>query len=353
MPHYTRRQVRRNLALRGDGEVIVRVGFSVATWLRHGRDLEAVVLRHPWCFPDYPPGDFTRYEPGPVYREGERFSDAWGCVWHNARAGMEGLIAKPALADLRKFPGYQPPDPLTQAERGPRPDWEELGRRWRRQRRAGEFTSGGGDRFFERVHFVLGFEQMMVMVAEGNPLLEKLIAIVLQHNLTLINRQLEVGPPDFMGFADDLGTQKSLMISPAAWRRLFKPGYRAMFGACRAAGCFVGLHSDGQIAAIFDDLVEIGANILNLQVSMIGLDTVAKGLKGRLCISADVDRQGVMPFGSPADVRNLVGELVTKLGSPRGGLELSADIYPDVPLANIEALLQSLDQWRGYWVGRG
>ena len=31
---------------------------------------------------------------------------------------------------------------------------------------------------------------------------------------------------------------------------------------------------------------------------------------------------------------------------------LSADVYPDVPLANIEALLQAYEEYRDYWVGK-
>jgi len=41
-----------------------------------------------------------------------------------------------------------------------------------------------------------------------------------------------------------------------------------------------------------------------------------------------------------------------KLGSPRGGLMLSADIYPDVPLANIAAYMDAVEKYRFYWVGK-
>ena len=43
---------------------------------------------------------------------------------------------------------------------------------------------------------------------------------------------------------------------------------------------------------------------------------------------------------------------MTKLGSPRGGLVLRIDIYPDVPLANIEALMAAVIEYQDYWKGR-
>ena len=140
------------------------------------------------------------------------------------------------------------------------------------------------------------------------------------------------------------------MISPASWRRYFKPGFRAEFAACRTAGTFVSLHSDGQIFDILDDLVEIGVNKLNCQVSLIGINRVAEKLKGRICISANIDSQFVMPLGTSHDVRDLVKEIVMKLGSPKGGLELQADLCPDVPLENIRALLDAIKEYRYYWV---
>ncbi|MDO8685607.1 MAG: hypothetical protein Q7J78_02940 [Clostridiales bacterium] len=59
-----------------------------------------------------------------------------------------------------------------------------------------------------------------------------------------------------------------------------------------------------------------------------------------------------MPFGTPNDVRDMVKEIVMKLGSPSGGLSLNADIYPDVPIENIVAFLDTAEEYRSYWVGR-
>jgi uroporphyrinogen-III decarboxylase len=83
-----------------------------------------------------------------------------------------------------------------------------------------------------------------------------------------------------------------------------------------------------------------------------GIDNIARAVKGRVCIEIDIDRQSVLPFGSPGDVRELVREEVQKLGSPQGGLSMICGIYPPTPLANVEALCSALEEYRTYWVGR-
>lgn len=351
-----RKKWKNNIRLQGNGEVFAGAGLSQPLWELYKKDLEKVVLKHKWCFPDYEEGkasfETMGYKAG--YRKEEYYIDAWGCKWFKVDGYDVGQIVSHPLADQSKFADYCPPNLLITDEWGNPQDWEAFRRNIEEARRNDTIlTNDFGIRIFERPHFLMDMENMMIALAEGDPFVEKVIGLVLLQNMVLINRMLECGGPDLMGFSDDLGDQKTLLISPALWRRYFKPAYRAMFSACNVAGVLTALHSDGQNSEIFDDLVEIRLNMLNCQVSVIGIDKVAKLLKGRICISADIDRQQVMPFGTPNDVRDLVKEIVTKLGSPIGGLELSADIYPDVPLENIAAFLDTAEEYRFYWVGRG
>lgn len=83
-----------------------------------------------------------------------------------------------------------------------------------------------------------------------------------------------------------------------------------------------------------------------------GIDNFAEQVKGRVCINLDVDRQRIVPFGSPSDVRDLIREEVMKLGSPAGGLEMIVGIYPPTPVENVDALCSALEEFRTYWVGR-
>jgi len=76
------------------------------------------------------------------------------------------------------------------------------------------------------------------------------------------------------------------------------------------------------------------------------LDNLVKMCKGRVCVNLDLDRQNILPFGSPQEVRDHVREVVEKFGSPSGGLMIFGECQPNVPLANIEALCQAMEQFQ-------
>ena len=69
---------------------------------------------------------------------------------------------------------------------------------------------------------------------------------------------------DMIKIGDDLGTEQSLLMSPAMYRRILKPihaDYIAFIQARTKARIF--FHTDGDVFDLLDDLVEIGVDILN------------------------------------------------------------------------------------------
>ena len=91
-------------------------------------------------------------------------------------------------------------------------------------------------------------------------------------------------------FADDWGDQRSLMIRPDSWRRIFKPRYAEMFRRVREAGMHVWFHSDGRINEFLDDLIEIGVDVINCQVAVVGHDWIAANARGSIAFRTDIDR---------------------------------------------------------------
>jgi hypothetical protein len=105
---------------------------------------------------------------------------------------------------------------------------------------------------------------------------------------------------------------------------------------------------------IMDELLVAGVDIINPQDLCNGIDNLAREVKGRACIRLDIDRQSVVPFGTRSEIRGLIEEEVRKLGSPQGGLEMIAGIYPPTPAENVDALCSAMEEFRTYWWdGRG
>lgn len=111
---------------------------------------------------------------------------------------------------------------------------------------------------------------------------------------------------------------------------------------CREAGVHVYFHTDGYIVDIIPDLIEIGVTILNLQDLCNGLENIKREAKGKICIDLDIDRQSIIPFGTPKEIYSHIKNCIDTLSSPQGGLMLVCGIYPGTPLKNIEVLCEAM-----------
>lgn len=341
----------RNASMAGPEWMPTYVVISGASWNQYGAEIDEVLLRHPALFPNHQPGQFTAHRTNDygVVESEQEYVDEWGCRWRGAIDGIIGVVVENPLADWDKLDSYRMPDPLTQY------DWAARARDLQTQRANGALTTGGlGHGFlFMLLYYLRGLEEVMVDYASDEPRLHTLIGRLTTYNETIVQQYLQSGV-DVIDGGDDLGTQTASLISPAMFRQWITPAYKRIFQPARAAGCHVSLHSDGHMIELIDEIIDAGVTICNPQDLCNGIDEIKAAVDGRICIRLDVDRQSVVPFGTPSDIHDLVEEGVRKLGSPRGGLELIVGVYPPTPPENIEALCSAFEEYRTYWFdGRG
>jgi uroporphyrinogen decarboxylase len=323
----------------------VQIGFSPPTWRVHRERLEEIVLRHPALFPGYRAGstDFDAVPDG-AYRQGERCQDNWGCVWENIQHGLEGQCVGHPLAEWAALGDYTPPDPLLQNDWG-HEDWEGIAARIADEKGRGLLTSAFGGRLFDRLYFLRGFENLMMDFATGDPHLPMLIEILEEQVTARVRKCLELGV-DVVGFHTDIGTQQALMISPAQFRQYLKPMFTRVFRLCRKAGAHVQLSTDGRVLDIVGDFVDCGVSLHDPQLRACTLEGIRDAYKGRLCALVDLDRQ-MFAFCSPDDILRQVEHVVKVMSAPEGGLMIMGSVYGgNVPLDNLEALCQALEQVR-------
>ena len=137
-----------------------------------------------------------------------------------------------------------------------------------------------------------------------------------------------------------------LLFSPKVWRALIKPRLARLFAPFVEAGLPVILHSDGQIAAILPDLLEIGMTVLNpVQPEVIEHAWLRATFGDRLACYGGISTQTVLPQGSPQDVARAVAECRAVLAPDDTGLVIgpSHRLMTDVPLENVEALLAAIN----------
>jgi uroporphyrinogen decarboxylase len=173
---------------------------------------------------------------------------------------------------------------------------------------------------------------------DGDPVMIDRITDV---QVALARRFVAVGV-DGGYFGDDYGAQKGLLFSPETWRRLFKPRLARQFAVFREAGLPVLMHSDGEIASILPDLVEIGLTCLNpVQPEVLDHAWLKRTFGRNLAFYGGVSTQTVLPYGTPDEVRAAARECVRALAPHGTGLLLAPShrMASDIPMANVDALL--------------
>ncbi len=146
----------------------------------------------------------------------------------------------------------------------------------------------------------------------------------------------------------DFGTQRGPFASPKLFRDLWKPFYRKMNDWVHANTKWKTFyHSCGSVAALLDDFVEMGVDILNpVQCSAVGMDAAAlKAKYGDKLVfwGGGVDTQKTLPFGTPDQVRHEVRERVDIFGKG-GGFVFNTihNIQAQTPVENLIAMYEEV-----------
>ena len=324
-----------------------RVSCLPAVWKTYRDDLRNLYQRFAWLDDFAWHGGSGRamgdvdYDTmgGEAYRAGE-FTDNWGTTFHNASDGHYGQVKGYPLEDWSALDGFRAPDPILYEESGGPIDWEGIATALSRDK--GEhYVLGGGDRLWERMWFLRGMERLMIDMVEGRPEVERLRDLVVEHNVAKVRKWLDYAV-DGIHFGDDWGAQGALLINPTQWRTYFKPAYAREFALAKGAGKHTWLHSDGCILDIIPDLIEIGLDVINPQIGANGLENLARVCNGNVAVDLDLDRQGVLTFGTPRDIRRHIQDAIDALGGVDGGLLFRVELNPPVPFANIEATFEAL-----------
>jgi hypothetical protein len=170
--------------------------------------------------------------------------------------------------------------------------------------------------------------------------------MVLQVLLQRLKRLGELPDLDGIRFCDGWGTQRALLIDPQLWRDFFKPAYKEMFDVVHRSGKHVWLHCYGMIGEIIPDLIEVGVDVLNPQSGCMDRPQLRRLIAGRICVLGDIDRQRTLARGTPEEVRAAVRADIDAFHKPAGGLIAHGKVGGDVPLENIEAMLDEMAHYR-------
>lgn len=151
-------------------------------------------------------------------------------------------------------------------------------------------------------------------------------------------------PGLFLGV--DMAYKNGLMVSPNWLREHYIPRLKRVLDAYHRRGKVVMWHSDGDINAILDDLVEAGIDLLNPIEVKANMDLADLHRRyPNLIFAGGIDVTDLLPNGSPQQVKDAV---VKAIEDTEGKIMVgsSTELFDTVPLENFLAMRETAMNYR-------
>jgi uroporphyrinogen decarboxylase len=267
-----------------------------------------------------------------------RYVDDWGCIVDNLQQGIVGEV---------KVPLVSPEDE----------EWNDTSRihipvEWLtinkskinkacKENEDKFLVAGACPRPFEQLQFIRGTENLYIDLITQPPKLMEF----LRHMHDLYCEQLELWgntDVDMFMFMDDWGSQRSLLINPEIWIKIFKPLYKDYVDIAHRHGKKILMHSDGYILDILPHLIEIGVDFVNSQIFCIGMEKLEQ-FKGKFTFWGEIDRQDLLPNGTLEDIENAVESVYNTLWK-NGGCIAQCEFGPSAKPENVRKVFETWDR---------
>ena len=203
---------------------------------------------------------------------------------------------------------------------------------------------------WETAWYLRGMEDLMMDMMSEDPIAGYLLDAVTERAACRAASYAKAGA-DFLFLGDDIGMQRTPMMSTELYCRWLKPRLAQVIRAAREVNpeILIAYHSCGHATPFLPHLIEAGVDILNpVQPESMDFPAIYREFGGRLSFHGTIGTQTTMPFGTPEEVRATVrGHMA--IASAFGGL-LPAPTHllePEVPWENILAYVQACREFGG------
>jgi uroporphyrinogen decarboxylase len=207
--------------------------------------------------------------------------------------------------------------------------------------------------------WLTGYEKFFLDMVTNAKLVQAIMEKLLEIKMAYWEKALDTVGNNVLvaSCADDLGTQRGLLVSLDLYKRLIWPYHKRLFAFIKRQAkskVYIFFHNDGAIYETIGLLIEAGVDILNpWQVSCAGMDDTRRVKqeygKDLTIWGGSCDTQRILPFGTPAQVREETKRRIEDL-APGGGFVFAPIhvIQDGVPPENIMAWWETLQEYGSY-----
>lgn len=200
----------------------------------------------------------------------------------------------------------------------------------------GDIINGNG--------FLRGTEQTLVDLVTDDPAGLLLAARRTEINLEITRRTLEAakGRIAFLWMGEDLGTQRSPIISLDLYRKHIRPLHQKFIDLAKSYRLPVMIHCCGSSSWAFEDFIAMGINVVDTlqpEAKDMAPAYLKKTFGGRLAFHGCISTAGTVAFGTVANVVKSCRETL-KIMMPGGGYCFAPThcLQDNSPTANVVAM---------------
>jgi uroporphyrinogen decarboxylase len=215
---------------------------------------------------------------------------------------------------------------------------------------------------WETALWTCGFEKFFLDMVGNKPFAHALLEKITELKMQFWEKAIEAAGENILiiSEADDLAAQNSLLCSPRMYKQMVHPYHKQLFEfikkqaeAQTGSRVYLFYHTCGAVKPLIPLLIEEGVDILNpVQVNAKDMDTKALKREFGKDITfwgGGVDTQRVLPFGTPAQVKDEVKRRIEEL-APCGGFVFTTvhNVQSDVSPENFMAMWETLQEYGKY-----
>jgi hypothetical protein len=157
---------------------------------------------------------------------------------------------------------------------------------------------------FERLHFLMGFEDALVNMLLEPEACAALCDAILEHRMRIAKTLIDRLEPDAVLSHDDWGMKTALFMSPDTWREFFKPRYKTLYDYIHSRGVLVIHHADSFLEPIVSDMAEIGIDVWQGALPQNDIVRLQRELGGRMTLMGGLDSAGLdRPDSTEGEIR--------------------------------------------------
>lgn len=287
--------------------------------------LEKLAKDFEWDFA----GPVTEYAQLPITKgdpcEVGEYVDEWGCVFTNIHRGIIGEVKHPIVND----DDWEDADRVHIPEELLSFDIDQVNKSCA-QMKDKFLAAPACPRPFEQLQFIRGTVNLYMDLMDPPEGMLKFMEKMHDFYCRLLTKWAKTDV-DALSMMDDWGSQNDLLINPEIWEKIFMPMYRDYIDIAHSHGKKMFMHSDGNTLRIIPKLIDLGLDAINSQIFCMGVENLAQ-FKGKITFWGEIDRQHLIPNGTPQQIDEAVQKVYDTLWQDGGCIaqcEFGAGANPD------------------------